>query len=112
MPIVEIDAVMSADASFVGGVTAWYAAEGAFTGDSTNGLSASIAGTLGLSILGNAVFSFNPAKVTVINKLRGNQIPAMAKPKTVPTIRISPPAPVAHSFSVRPVSSNRRREGA
>ena len=84
----------------------------ALGGTSTFSITAALRGALGLTLLGNSSMMFNPAGVTIVNFSRGPQIPATAKPVTIPTIRIVPPGPPAPNYSVgSPVRRNRRREG-
>jgi len=79
--------------------------------ESALGASANSNFAVSTAILGNSFMTFVPAGVTVTNVSRGPQIPVSARPLTVPTIRISPPAPFRPSYSVGSPLPNRRREG-
>jgi hypothetical protein len=62
-----------------------------------------------LTAVGAANWVIDPAKVTIVNFSRGPQVPESAKPPTIPTIRITPPAPPAATYSVgSPVRRTRR----
>lgn len=81
-------------------------------GDSTFAATASLVATLTSAFVGNANMVFDPAGITITNFARGPQIPATARPISVPTIRIVPPAPPPPSYSVgSPPTRGRRREG-
>jgi hypothetical protein len=56
---------------------------------------------------------FDPAKITIVNFSRGSQIPATAKPVTVPTVRVVPPGPPSPNYSVggRGRRRNPRKQG-
>lgn len=65
--------------------------------------------TVSLTLLGAAGFLVDPAKVTIVNFSRGAQVPESARPATIPTIRISPPARPAASYSVGSPDRRQRR---
>jgi hypothetical protein len=72
---------------------------------------ASVDEILSLAMTGTSLFFIDPTKVTIVNFSRGPQIPASAKPLTVPTIRITPPGPPAPSLSVGTAQKRDRRKG-
>jgi len=82
-----------------------------FSADSDFEASANLLAALNISILGVAGMTFVPAGITITNYSRGPQIPATARPLTVPTIRIVPPAPPPPTYSVGSPPTNRRRRG-
>jgi len=100
----EDSITMVADSSMAAAATVDYEASTLMAGDSS--VTAPIDLLLGaeLTTAGNSIFIFDPAGITVTNTLSGPQIPATARPITVPTIRIVPAAPPPPSFSVGPVT--------
>ena len=125
-----IAADMTADSSVAPGATALYAVDAAPTADSgvvanaalfddtvicfCDADSAMTADALVTklcfsNIVGGAQLAVDPAGVILIRAAHSAGIPETAKPPTIPTIRITPPAPPAPSFSVS-ANPRRRRE--
>lgn len=120
MPAVAIDAAITSDSSFSSDATALYAAASGLGADSsvfanlidhdsdsatiiaTSSFTATlhIADSLLGPLLGNSSFVISPGGVTITHFAVASQIPATAKPATVPQLRITPPSPARPAYSV------------
>jgi len=85
----------------------------ALLGDSSFSATAGVSKPLSMFLLGNSALMFDPAGITIVNFSRGPQIPATAKPVTIPTIRMVPQSPPAPTYSIGSPARRRnpRREG-
>jgi len=120
---------LGADSSILAGLTVAYAADAAIAADSASqgdldifdstvvaigadssmSAAALVAKLSASAILAGGFLSVDPAGVIIRRTAQSSGVPTTAKPPTIPTIRITPQAPPAPSFSVS-ANPPRRRE--
>lgn len=107
----DIAAAMSADSGVVANAALFDATVICFCdADSAMTADAFVLKTAFANIVAGAQLAIDPVGVILIRAAQSSGVPATAKPPTIPTIRITPPAPPAPSFSVSANPPRRREE--
>lgn len=110
MVAVAIDADLVADSSQSAVVLMGWAVAATPTGDSSITPGLAVATDIAAVMVGGAQLAIDPVGLILIHAAQTSGVPATAKPPTIPTIRITPPAPPSPSFSVGANPSRRREE--
>ena len=105
-----IDASLVADSSQSAVVLMGWALAATPTADSGVTANIGVATDIASVIVGGALLAVDPVGLVLVRAAQSSGVPATAKPLTIPTIRITPPAPPTPSFSVSANPPRRRRE--
>lgn len=110
MVAVAVDAALVADSSQSAVVLMAWAVAATPTGDSGIAANMGVATDIAAVMVGGAQLAVDPVGLVLVHAAQSSGVPATAKPPTIPTIRITPPAPPSPSFIVSANPLRRREE--